>query len=666
MKLKEDTSVLNYGDTSFRRHKQYLSEYRILLNLLSQHMENKQTWVKNSRLQSNYYTSVIDNTDLFDRNETTQDKMAKRGRTLTNSLVKTGLINEKRQISPVGKAWLSMKLKPRDPLEKILNLSEDNLVFLRQWSKVRLYNKEGDHYFIPFMFMLNLLSHYRRIPKKDFLVFIHFIPPTLNDQQLNDLIQKYSDVANGKMNFNEFIARYLVDNQNLANVVDDVQKLLSSDNIDQDEFNKYFVNGKSKDSAGPIYLSFVKALINFRSKPTVARMKELVKQGAQSKIKKAFGFGKNPFKFSKKRDYTLDEFIDDNSDNNLINTLLGNIFVVFRNSKRVDLVHEYGDMTYRLTNLAGVISYSNNIVSLPLRPVFEKIFTSYDISMSGSENYKDFDLNFGSALYQQSTFLESLRLSDNQIDSVLKLVARAMGLDNYQEIAKKVEKQNDLRFEKLVRNKFPKTTVLELLQQFVSRKDELIAKTVTDNAPIADIFEYVLGLAWYYISNKKVNIRNAYNLSLDADFLPLSHAPGYQGDLEFHYENRTLLLEATLMDHNTQKRGELEPVIRHTVNLTIENGLQPTQTIFVASELDDNVINIFRATQFIELNHSAKNGSTSGINIFALSISELIKLMKANINDSKILNTINNAMDGNPTQVKNNWRTPILESMTSL
>jgi hypothetical protein len=45
---------------------------------------------------------------------------------------------------------------------------------------------------------------------------------------------------------------------------------------------------------------------------------------------------------------------------------------VFRNSKRDDLVHEYGDMTYRLTNLAGVISYSNNIVSLPLRPVLKK------------------------------------------------------------------------------------------------------------------------------------------------------------------------------------------------------------------------------------------------------------------------------------------------------
>ncbi|WP_114071759.1 hypothetical protein [Lactiplantibacillus plantarum] len=68
MKLKGDTSVLNYGDTSFRR-KKYLSEYRILLKLLSQHMENNQVWVKNSRLQSDYYTSVIDNTDLFNRNE---------------------------------------------------------------------------------------------------------------------------------------------------------------------------------------------------------------------------------------------------------------------------------------------------------------------------------------------------------------------------------------------------------------------------------------------------------------------------------------------------------------------------------------------------------------------------------------------------------------------
>lgn len=664
MKLKEDTSVLNYGDTSFRR-KKYLSEYRILLKLLSQHMENKQVWVKNSRVQSDYYAYVIDNTDLFNRNESTQAKMAKRGRTLTNSLVKTGLINEKREISPVGKAWLSMGLKPRDPLEKILDLSEDNLIFLRQWSKVRLYNKNGNHYFVPFIFMLNLLSHYGGIPKKDFLIFIHSISPNLNNQQLNNLIQKYSDVANGKMNFNEFIDRYL-DNQNPVNVVDDVQKLLSSDNIDQDEFNRYFVNGKSTDSAGPIYLRFVKALINFRSKPTVTKMKELMKQGSLDKIKKAFGFGKHPFKFSKKREYTLNEFINDNSDNDLINKSLGNIFVVFRNSKRDDLVHEYGDMTYRLTNLAGVISYSNNIVSLPLRPVFEKIFTSYNISMSGSENYKDFDLNFGSALYQQSTFLESLKLSDAQIDSVLKSVAQTMGLENYQEIAREVEKQNDIRFEKLVRDKFPKTTVLELLQQFVSRKDDLIAKTVTDNAPIADIFEYVLGLAWYYISNKKLNIRSAYNLSLDADFLPLSHAAGYQGDLEFHYEDRTLMLEATLMDHNNQKRGELEPVIRHTVNLTIENGLRPTQTIFVASELDDNVINIFRATQFIELNHSSKRGATSGINIFALSISELIKLMQANINDRKILNTINNAMDSNPTQIKNNWRTPILESMTSL
>lgn len=76
MKLKGETSVLNFGDTSFRRQR-YMSEYRTLLKLLSKHMDGNQTWVKNNLSQSEYYASVIDNTDLFERTENTQEKMAK-------------------------------------------------------------------------------------------------------------------------------------------------------------------------------------------------------------------------------------------------------------------------------------------------------------------------------------------------------------------------------------------------------------------------------------------------------------------------------------------------------------------------------------------------------------------------------------------------------------
>lgn len=665
MKLKKDTSVLNYGDTSFRR-KRYMNEYRTLLSLLREYMKDNKVWTKNNGIQSGYYTKVIDSTDLFERTENTQDKMAKRGRTLTNSLVKTGLINDERKTSPVGEAWLSNKLNSRDALESILDLSEDNLVFLRQWSKTRLYNVEGNHYFVPFLFILKFLSRYNRVPKNDLLIILHSISPNLKDDQLDKLIENYEEVTTNKITFNEFFSRYL-DNVESKENAKKVADLLSSDNISQDEFNLFFVNGKSMEKAGPVYLEFIKEVLKFRANPTYNTMKNLITRGKNSQIKKAFGFNKHPFIFSKGRNFTVQEFIEKNSDSPLINNKfsLEEIYRLFRSSKQADLISEYGDMTIRLTNLSGIISYENNVASLPLKPIFERIFDEFPIKLTGNQLYINYEQNLDSMFYKDITFLEILELSDDQINNLLNEVARDLELSDPADIADKVEKENDKRFVELIERKFPKNVVIKLLQQFINREDSKISQTVTDNAPIADIFEYVLGLAWYHISGGKVNVRKAYKMSLDADFLPLSHAAGYQGDLEFDYGVSTLLLEATLMDRSTQKRGELEPVIRHTTNLAVENNDKPMQTIFVASELDDNVMNIFRATQFIELNHSSCPGSVVGINIFALNISELIQLLNADISDIRILNSINNKREQKPKTIHNGWREEIVKEILS-
>ncbi|KRO02108.1 hypothetical protein IV54_GL000355 [Levilactobacillus paucivorans] len=201
------------------------------------------------------------------------------------------------------------------------------------------------------------------------------------------------------------------------------------------------------------------------------------------------------------------------------------------------------------------------------------------------------------------------------------------------------------------------------MKDFVNRNDDEIHDIVSKNAPVADIFEYVLGIAWYYISQGKVNIRESLKMTLDASLLPLSHAAGYQGDIELHYDNRTVLLEATLMDRSTQKRGELEPVIRHTVNLAVECGNKPEQTIFVASELDNNVVNIFRAASFIELEHSAKDGAVLGVNIFAMSIQELIEIMNKQINDQKIIEQINKSIQQTPSLIYRGWRERIMQQI---
>jgi len=112
------------------------------------------------------------------------------------------------------------------------------------------------------------------------------------------------------------------------------------------------------------------------------------------------------------------------------------------------------------------------------------------------------------------------------------------------------------------------------------------------------------------------------NLTIDGNFKPLIHAVGGEGDIVIEYSDLTLMLEATLMNKNSQKCGELEPMIRHATNLTVQKP-DDVFTIFVADELDNNVINIFKAMTQVELGSTQSPKTTAAVSIFALSINEL-------------------------------------------
>ena len=84
------------------------------------------------------------------------------------------------------------------------------------------------------------------------------------------------------------------------------------------------------------------------------------------------------------------------------------------------------------------------------------------------------------------------------------------------------------------------------------------------------------------------------NLTLNADFEPVIHAGGGEGDIVIRYEDRVIQLEVTLMNKQAQKRGEWEPVLRHALNLKADSEPKEVFTFFIADELDRNTINIWR------------------------------------------------------------------------
>lgn len=77
------------------------------------------SWQGDYSSQSDYYLRVTSSTYLFKRKES--GDFAKSGKTLTNSLVKTGLITDKRVLTNVGKAWLNKTIKEPDLFETIFN-----------------------------------------------------------------------------------------------------------------------------------------------------------------------------------------------------------------------------------------------------------------------------------------------------------------------------------------------------------------------------------------------------------------------------------------------------------------------------------------------------------------------------------------------------------------
>lgn len=120
------------------------------------------------------------------------------------------------------------------------------------------------------------------------------------------------------------------------------------------------------------------------------------------------------------------------------------------------------------------------------------------------------------------------------------------------------------------------------------------------------------------------------NLTLDSEGLPVAQAGGQKkkdensGDITIEHKDRTLFLEVTLMDKSAIKRGEWEPALRHTVNLSASRTV-PVQTYFITDAVDKNTENIWRSVAATDLEETAVQHRSVRATIYPLTIDMLIK-----------------------------------------
>jgi len=217
-------------------------------------------------------------------------------------------------------------------------------------------------------------------------------------------------------------------------------------------------------------------------------------------------------------------------------------------------------------------------------------------------------------------------------------------VDNAEQAKKFVKDERYNRLNRLIDEKFAAPQIIDLLAKFESRDDKSISSYITDNADVPTMFEYVLGIAWYLISERQGDILEYMNLSLEADLLPKTHATGGNADIEYLYDKTTnypahcLLIEATLSDRTNQRVMEMEPVSRHLGEYILKNNDKNAYCVFISTSLYPTLISDFRSFRSGRPYFSGNDYSKAvdKLKILPLRTSEVKTILEKRLNYSEL------------------------------
>ncbi|MGQ2226826.1 AlwI family type II restriction endonuclease [Fructobacillus fructosus] len=670
MRLETSTSPFSFGDTSFRRA-DFSESFPIVMPILNEYKKTHPKWNRPEQIE--FYAILMDKSELFSREENDID--GKRGRTLTNSMMKPGFVTKDRFIGETGLHWVENNLVDADTIEQLFLFTPSTLAFTRQLLKVRIYEADntGNKFFRPFLFLLNMLAKYGEMPKGHLLYTTMAIRPSFTEKEIRDVINDYQQVVDNKATFDDYFDQHFATALQFGPAVIEngskqLQRIFNGDLLTDEELKRYFPNNN-----GPVYREryqeFLIELNRFKTNHSQKSLETLIELSKNNTIKNSFGGGAAVFKA--RANVSVADFISNNSDNPLLTGNSYAIYHMFQVGKYKYLRSQYLDLNVRYLSMTGLVSTKNGYMSLDLTPIVNNILHIAQLTFVGDENYEQYEDNPNSPFYSDITMMSILNIDEVAAKNTIQTVLQQYGVFSIEELRDTLEHHKADKLTELIESKFDRERTIKILELFKKRRtlndsaDKAIRKAVTESSSGPTIFEFIVAIAWYHLNGKQLNIFNALNLEFDADMLPISHAPGGRGDIEFTYDSpkMNLLIEVTLMNPNNQKRSEMEPIIRHTTNLAVEADPVPTQGIFIANEIDTNVENVFRAMAFTELNSTETSGSVQGINLFALSISELNALLENNVSDQTILNVTNNNLPDSPVSISNEWRKPILAQM---
>lgn len=576
------------GTTSYRTDK-FNMNIEMQLALLKEFRkipENKgKLWTGNNTFQTEYY-EFLKNRGFVKGDAPRPDKDA---REKTSGLRDIGLLDDERNITEAGEELIKIAQSKDFSPDNLLEIPKDSYLYLKQLLKTS--NDVDGKNVRPFVVFLYVVSKVEYLTNDE---FTYLLPLCVDKETTDKIIDCILSSRSSDLNCEDIVLSVLMGMENYQRAL----KMLQEEEVTEDLICTVGMNRKSARYDKPYYdLYRILKKIVFSNEEAALELYEATRKLTNSKVGGAW------------RRY------------------------FFRSNARSVIKRE----GLAVLNTVPIL---RTTTEEKFKEEFFKIMHLLEIAFEKTE------------VLTENVELEEihpcLAIDTEQLYQKLGRVLGKSVTDK--EAARKVIKdERYARFNKLIDDKFDKDTLITLFGYFESRNDDEIRALVTDNADIPTIFEYILGIAWYVISDKEGDVLDYMNLSLEADFLPKTHAGGGEADIVWKYEKsdwypkHTLLIEATLADGSNQRRMEMEPVSRHLGDYCLRNPEDEAYCVFMTTFLHTNVISDFRARRYMEYYNTAGTEYITGMKILPIQTSELKTLLRFDVRYPQIYKMLDKA-----------------------
>lgn len=583
-----------FGTTSFRT-KEFNKSIEWQLRLLDEF------WQKPENIGLGWEIPVVGQNGIYEIKDRYYDWLVENGFTIgndrvkykaarekTSGLVDMGLINNERRLTEVGRELLAMANTQGYEQRTELGIPKDSELYLRQL--IKLSDTNTGCLIRPFLIVVYLLSSLDYFTYDEFK---YLIPLCISADTTEKILNSIRALREGRNSIDDIIVDHLLERSNyregLTRFISNPfsENLLLSIGMNRKsatydrpysvlfrEMHSVYIDGNEQRIV-PLFEA-----VNNISSNCSKKWKQLMFESVLTSVVR-----NDPVS-------NIKQLLDDDVESE--ESFKRFFFVTMHLFKAKATLEDYFDLNRRYLNLSNCFIFDENQIRFDIvpkqyfRPIAEQLY---------EHAYEE------SALLHENCPLSSIDplLAFNE-QNVITGINSEFGtqIDNITEAYNEVERQRYSRFNSMLDSKFSKTTIVNLLNDFDSRNDDEISSLVTDNADIPTIFEYVLGIIWYNLSERTGKVLDYLKLSLDANLLPITHAAGGEADIVYeypttnNYPQHCVLLEATLSDSVNQRRMEMEPVSRHLGNHLLRTGNYNSYCVFASSYLHINVISDFR------------------------------------------------------------------------